>query len=88
MEHNYTLLDRLPELADLGVPLLVGVSRKSMIHKALNVGAEAALNGTSALHAWALDRGCHVLRVHDVAEAMECVKLHRQLKANRQPLHD
>lgn len=88
LEHNYALLEGLPQIASLGVPTLVGVSRKSMIYKALDCSASDALNGTTALHAWALDRGGHVLRVHDVVEAMECVKLHRRLKAHTQPIHD
>ena len=83
LAHNYALLDGLGALATLQVPLLVGVSRKSMIYKRLNCAPAAALNGTTALHAWALERGAHILRVHDVAEAAECVKLHRALTASR-----
>lgn len=77
--HNYQLLFRLSELQALDCPLLVGISRKSMIHKALNISPEEALNGTTALHAWALDRGANLLRVHDVREAVECVRLHQYL---------
>jgi len=51
------------------------VSRKSMIYKTLNLNPETALNGTTALHAWGLDRGSSILRVHDVKEAKECVDL-------------
>ena len=80
IEHNYRLLARLPDLLTLGCPLLVGVSRKSMIHKVLGCTAGEALNGTTALHAWALDRGAHWLRVHDVAPAMECIRLHQYLR--------
>ena len=80
LEHNYHLLAHLPELLTLGCPLLVGVSRKSMIHKALGCTANEALNGTTAIHAWALDRGAHWLRVHDVAPAMECIRLHQYLR--------
>lgn len=89
IEHNYRLLDALPSLAATGTPILVGVSRKSMIHKVLGCTPAEALNGTSILHAWALDRGAHILRVHDVAEAVECVKLHAALNATRKGIaHD
>ena len=80
IEHNYRLLAHLPDLLTLGCPLLIGVSRKSMIHKVLGCTAGEALNGTTALHAWALDRGAHWLRVHDVAPAMECIRLHQYLR--------
>ena len=83
LAHNYALLDGLGALATLQVPLLVGVSRKSMIYKRLNCAPAAALNGTTALHAWALERGAHILLAHDVAEAAECVKLHRAMKMSR-----
>ena len=83
VEHNYQLLDALGHLGGLGVPILAGVSRKSMIYKVLDSSPEQALNGTSVLHAWALDRGAHILRVHDVAEAAECVKLHCALSMSR-----
>jgi dihydropteroate synthase len=83
VEHNYQLLDTLGQLGELGVPILAGLSRKSMIYKVLESSPEQALNGTSVLHAWALDRGAHILRVHDVAEAAECVKLHCALSMSR-----
>jgi dihydropteroate synthase len=82
-EHNYQLLSDLDQFHALHAPLLVGVSRKSMIYKTLNIQPETALNGTTALHAWALDRGAHLLRVHDVAEAREVVTLHRALRAEQ-----
>lgn len=75
-EHNYALLANLDLFHSLGAPLLVGVSRKSMVYKPLQITPEAALNGTTALHAWALERGAHVLRVHDVAAAREVLTLH------------
>ena len=81
IQHNYQLLQHLPVLTELGRPILAGLSRKSMIHKALNCTAEEALNGTTALHAWALDRGAHWLRVHDVRPAVECIRLHQYLRA-------
>ncbi|MGB0601503.1 MAG: dihydropteroate synthase, partial [Flavobacteriaceae bacterium] len=73
--HNYQLLRELYSLTDLNCPILVGVSRKSMIHKVLNTSPEMALNGTTALHAWSLERGASILRVHDVKEAKECIDL-------------
>ena len=84
VEQNYQLLDRMQELGDLNCALLAGVSRKSMIYKTLDITAQNALNGTTALNAWALDRGANILRVHDVAEAVECIKLHKALSASRQ----
>ena len=75
-EHNYALLANLDLFHSLGAPLLVGVSRKSMVYKPLQITPEAALNGTTALHAWALERGAHVLRVHDVAAAREVLTLY------------
>ena len=61
------------------LPLLVGVSRKSMIYKTLESSAEKALNGTTVLNTIALQKGAKILRVHDVKEAMECVKLFNKL---------
>ena len=61
-------------------PLLVGVSRKSMIYKKLETSAKEALNGTSVLNTVALQKGASILRVHDVREAMECIKLITSLK--------
>ena len=63
----------------LDKPILAGVSRKSMIYKTLNTTSEQALNGTTALHMVALQKGAKILRVHDVKEAMECVTLYNQL---------
>jgi dihydropteroate synthase len=73
--HNYQLLRELNSLTDLNCPILVGVSRKSMIYKVLKTGPDMALNGTTALHAWVLERGASILRVHDVKEAKECIDL-------------
>ena len=75
LEHNYELLSRLSEFREIGVPILTGVSRKSMIFRALDIKATEALNGTTFLHAFALQGGSHILRVHDVKEAVECVRL-------------
>ena len=83
LEHNYALLASLNSFHALHVPVMAGVSRKSMIWKALNGTPESALNGTTALHAWALEGGAHLLRVHDVIEAKETVALHAMLRPRR-----
>ena len=75
VEHNYALLSNLHVFRALGKPLLVGISRKSMICKPLKVNPNKALNGTTALHMVALQQGASILRVHDVKEAVEVVKL-------------
>lgn len=75
LSNNYEILAKLAAFHIVEVPLLIGVSRKSMIHKFLGISAEEALNGTSVLHTLALQQGAHILRVHDVKEAKECVKL-------------
>ncbi|MEM9390641.1 MAG: dihydropteroate synthase, partial [Bacteroidota bacterium] len=74
-EQSYKLLKNLTFIKTIGTPLLVGVSRKSMIYKSLNVGPEDALNGTSILNTIALHNGADILRVHDVKEAAESIKL-------------
>lgn len=73
--HNYELLAALDEFRIFDLPILVGVSRKSMIYKYLNTSSDEALNGTTVLHTLALERGANILRVHDVREAVEAVKL-------------
>ena len=80
LEQNFAMLDVLQEFSMLDAPLLVGVSRKSMITKTLGVTAEEALNGTTVLNTVALMKGAHILRVHDVKPAAEAVKLLLQLK--------
>ena len=80
LEQNFKLLESLDFFRNLDLPILAGISRKSMIYKTLDTSAEHALNGTTALHMIALEKGAKLLRVHDVKEAMECVKLHRVLK--------
>ena len=79
VEHNYQLLKSLHTFSILEKPVLVGISRKSMICKILKVNPKDALNGTTALHMIALQQGAKILRVHDVQEAMECIALHEQL---------
>ncbi|MCH2196423.1 dihydropteroate synthase [Kordia sp.] len=73
--HNYTILKELRLFEILDCPILAGVSRKSMIYKVLDVSPQEALNGTSVLHTIALQNGASILRVHDVKEAVECIKL-------------
>ncbi len=75
LNHNYSLLNNLHEFKKLNYPILVGVSRKSMIYKLLNISPEKALNGTSIINTVALKNGADILRVHDVKEAVECVKI-------------
>ncbi len=79
LEQNYALLNRLELLNMLEQPMLVGVSRKSMIYKLLKTNPNDALNGTTSLNTIALLKGSKILRVHDVKEAMECIKLTNQL---------
>ena len=78
---NYELLKNLSYFELLGMPILAGISRKSMIYKTLHIDAKEALNGTTALNMVALQNGAKILRVHDVKEAIECVRLHKQLNA-------
>ena len=80
IEQNYELLNNMELLQIVDKPILAGVSRKSMIYKTLNTTSENALNGTTALHMVALQKGAKILRVHDVKEALECVTLFNQLK--------
>jgi dihydropteroate synthase len=79
LDHNYQLMNELEQFHQLALPLLVGVSRKSMIYKLLGTSPEDALNGTTSLNTIALMKGAHILRVHDVKAAKEVVKLHHQL---------
>ena len=79
LDHNFSLMAALEVFTVLELPLLVGVSRKSMIYKFLGSGPESALNGTTALHMYALTRGTNILRVHDVREAVETRKLYEKL---------
>jgi dihydropteroate synthase len=72
---NFELLRNFDILKTLDKPLLCGISRKSMIYKSLNTTPDQALNGTTALHSYALLNGANILRVHDVKEAIECIKL-------------
>ncbi|WP_339627202.1 dihydropteroate synthase [uncultured Winogradskyella sp.] len=82
LEQNFELLNQLELLNILEKPMLAGVSRKSMIYKTLNTTAKHALNGSTALHMVALQKGSKILRVHDVKEASECITLFNKLNNN------
>ena len=79
IEQNYSLLRELKTFECFKAPILVGVSRKSMIYKPLEINANEALNGTTILNTFALERGANILRVHDVKEAAETIKLYNLL---------
>ncbi|WP_333482158.1 dihydropteroate synthase [Algoriphagus halophytocola] len=79
LEQNYFLLRNLHHFRSLSMPVLVGVSRKSMISRALDIEADSALNGSTALHMFALCQGANILRVHDVKEANETLKLYQTI---------
>lgn len=80
LEHNYSLLKNLSSIKMNGIPLLIGVSRKSMIYKLLQAEVTEALNGTTVLNTVALQQGAQILRVHDVKEAHQAVQLIEKLK--------
>jgi dihydropteroate synthase len=84
VEHNYALLRHLRYFQITGKPILAGLSRKSMICKVLHCKPEQALNGTTALHMLALQGGASILRVHDVREAVECVRLFHMFEGTEQ----
>lgn len=82
--HNYQLLHAMGEFELFELPLLVGVSRKSMIYKFLGLTPAESLNGTTVLNTLSLERGANILRVHDVKEAVETVKLVEKMKSEAQ----
>jgi dihydropteroate synthase len=81
LEHNYEIVAHLNQFCELNLPVLAGLSRKSMIYKYLDGSPESSLNGTTALNMICLRNGASILRVHDVKEAVECVKLHNMIQA-------
>ena len=83
IDHNYQLLNNLHTFQILDLPILAGISRKSMIYKFLGGTPQTALNGTTALNMVALQQGAKILRVHDVQEAVETIKLFLQLEKNK-----
>ena len=78
-EQNYKLMNHLEFLKEFKTPIVVGISRKSMIYKTLDTTPDKALNGSTILHTISLLKGANILRTHDVLEAVECVKIIRQL---------
>ena len=80
LDDNYEVLAHLDRLAVLDLPLLAGVSRKTMIWRLLGGSPDTALNGTSVVHTLALERGASILRAHDVREAAECIKIYLKTK--------
>ena len=81
VEHNYELLNNLDAFQSIGKPILAGISRKSMINKVINTSPDEALNGTTVLNTIALQKGANILRVHDIKEASETIKLTQKLKS-------
>ena len=80
LDHNFEILSKLDEFKIFQLPLLVGISRKSMVYKFFNSTPEEALNGTTVLNTMALNSGANILRVHDVKEAVETVRLFEKVK--------
>ena len=80
IDNNYTILKNLIEFKEFNLPILIGASRKSMIYNILNKKPETSLNGTSIINTIGLINGASILRVHDVEEAMECIKITNTLK--------
>jgi dihydropteroate synthase len=81
LEQNFEVMQKLELFQMLELPLLIGISRKSMIYKALDINAETALNGTTVLNTIALTKGAKILRVHDVKEAVESVRLFNLIRS-------
>ena len=75
LQHNYEIINKINEFHVLGYPILIGASRKSMIYNFLNISSKEALNGTSIINTIALLKNTNILRVHDIKEAVECIKL-------------
>jgi dihydropteroate synthase len=80
MEHNYEILKNLKKFRELNLPILAGLSRKSMIYNLLETSAEEALNGTSIANTISLLNGANILRVHDVKQAVECIRIYSMIK--------
>ena len=80
LDENFKLLKNIDKLKVFNCPIMVGISRKSMIYKKLNIKISDSLNGTTILNTYALIKNANILRVHDVKEAKECVNLLQELK--------
>lgn len=85
IDHNYELMDRLHEFSIFDLPLLVGISRKSMIYRLLDTNPDKSLNGTTVLNTISLMKGANILRVHDVKEACETVKIFAKMTGKKKP---
>ena len=83
LSHNYELIGNLNIFKTLNLPILIGISRKSLISKLLKTSSLESINGTTALNMYSLNEGVKILRVHDVKEAMECVKIHQEILNNK-----
>ena len=83
VEHNYKLINNISKFKSLRRPILIGVSRKSMINKVLEIKPIDSLNGTTALNMYALVNGANILRVHDVEQAMQCIKIYQEIEKNK-----
>lgn len=83
LSHNYELIGNLNIFKTLNLPILIGISRKSLISNLLNTSSLESINGTTALNMYSLNEGVKILRVHDVKEAMECVKIHQEILNNK-----
>ncbi len=82
LEQNYEVLSGMEQLQVLGLPILAGISRKSMIYRLLGTTPDESLNGTTVINTVALMKGASILRVHDVREAAECIKLYRKCSSS------
>jgi len=82
LEHNYQMMAHLDDFEIFNLPLLVGVSRKSMIYKLLDTDPKGSLNGTTVLNTVSLLKGANIIRVHDVREAVEAVRIVNELRKN------
>lgn len=83
VEQNYFLLNHIQDFKTFGLPILTGISRKTMIYKPLSITPQEALNGTTFLHGFALMNKSNILRVHDVKEAKQCIELYNLIENNR-----
>ena len=83
LNHNYELIANLNIFRSLNFPLLIGISRKSLISNLLETSTLDSINGTTALNMYSLTKGAKILRVHDVKEAMECIKIHQEILKNK-----
>ncbi|MDO6603535.1 dihydropteroate synthase [Arenibacter palladensis] len=84
LEQNYEILKKFNLLHTMDLPVLTGISRKSMIYRLLQTSPKQALNGSTALHMYALTKGTKILRAHDVKEAMECIKLFNAINGSEE----